>query len=283
MSNELKESALAPAHVSTVPKRSPLRYPGGKTWFIPHARAWLGEHKGGTLIEAFAGGATTALTAIAEGLSNKAILIELDADIAAFWREATNAESCLAEQCLAFEPTIAAIEALRKMETTNDAQRAWNTLVRNRTARAGIITKGSRPLKHGEDGRGIGSRWYGRTLSKRLSEIRSNGGRIECVEGNALTQMEEMVRKAEQPVRIFADPPYEQAGRRLYTHGEVDHDELFSVLDDLDVDFLMTCEESERTICRVRKHQFHAVRVRTTNAHHQKRAEMIIGRKRRFT
>ena len=28
-------------NVATVPQRSPLRYPGGKTWLIPHVRAWL--------------------------------------------------------------------------------------------------------------------------------------------------------------------------------------------------------------------------------------------------
>lgn len=38
-------SLLSAANVSSVPQRSPLRYPGGKTWLIPHVRTWI------TLIE----------------------------------------------------------------------------------------------------------------------------------------------------------------------------------------------------------------------------------------
>ena len=30
-----------PVNVASVPQRSPFRYPGGKTWLIPHIRRWL--------------------------------------------------------------------------------------------------------------------------------------------------------------------------------------------------------------------------------------------------
>ena len=35
-------SPIPAVNVAAVPQRSPLRYPGGKTWLIPHVRAWLG-------------------------------------------------------------------------------------------------------------------------------------------------------------------------------------------------------------------------------------------------
>ena len=52
-------SPIPAANVASVPQRSPLRYPGGKTWLIPHIRAWLGaiDPKPRLLIEPFAGGA----------------------------------------------------------------------------------------------------------------------------------------------------------------------------------------------------------------------------------
>lgn len=67
------------ANVATVPQRSPLRYPGGKTWLVPHIREWLRKTAPEILIEPFAGGAIVSLTAV---------MIELDRDVAAFWRSA---------------------------------------------------------------------------------------------------------------------------------------------------------------------------------------------------
>ena len=30
-----------PVNVASVPQRSPFRYPGGKTWFVPVFRDWI--------------------------------------------------------------------------------------------------------------------------------------------------------------------------------------------------------------------------------------------------
>ncbi|MCC8991732.1 MAG: hypothetical protein LM514_03955, partial [Streptococcus sp.] len=30
-----------PVNVASVPQRSPFRYPGGKTWFVPTFRKWI--------------------------------------------------------------------------------------------------------------------------------------------------------------------------------------------------------------------------------------------------
>src|SRR5438309_2220482 len=48
-----------PVNVSSVPHRSPFRYPGGKTWLVPYIRDWLRskQHPPAHLIEPFAGGA----------------------------------------------------------------------------------------------------------------------------------------------------------------------------------------------------------------------------------
>ncbi len=43
---------------------------------------------------------------------------------------------------------------------------------------------------------------------------------------------------------IFVDPPYtaggKRAGRRLYSHSEVDHSALFAILADCDARFMLT-------------------------------------------
>jgi hypothetical protein len=37
-----RQNQFKVVNVSTVPHRSPFRYPGGKTWLVPRVRDWLG-------------------------------------------------------------------------------------------------------------------------------------------------------------------------------------------------------------------------------------------------
>jgi DNA adenine methylase len=52
-----------PVNVASVPQRSPFRYPGGKTWFVPTFRKWMRckYAKPSILVEPFAGGGLLAL------------------------------------------------------------------------------------------------------------------------------------------------------------------------------------------------------------------------------
>ena len=102
---QFPESSLKAANVSQVKLYSPLRYPGGKTWLIPHVKEWLTKSRAKKLIEPFAGGAIVSLTAVMERLVNRAILIERDPDVAAFWRATLQHGAELAERVRAFRPT----------------------------------------------------------------------------------------------------------------------------------------------------------------------------------
>ncbi len=79
-------------NVATVPMRSPFRYPGGKTWLVPYARQWLRSlaHRPSELIEPFAGGGIIALTAVFDGIVDRATLVELDEDVASVWETVLN-------------------------------------------------------------------------------------------------------------------------------------------------------------------------------------------------
>ena len=78
--DDIKTSVIPAVNVACVPQRSPLRYPGGKTWLVPHIRAWLGSapHSLRQLVEPFAGGGIVSLTAVMEGLVGRCIMVELD-------------------------------------------------------------------------------------------------------------------------------------------------------------------------------------------------------------
>ncbi len=72
-------------NVASVPQRSPFRYPGGKTWLVPHIRQWLASRKSppNDFIEPFAGGGIVSLTVAAENLADHVTMVELDEQVAA--------------------------------------------------------------------------------------------------------------------------------------------------------------------------------------------------------
>ncbi|MGZ3797602.1 MAG: DNA adenine methylase, partial [Pseudobdellovibrionaceae bacterium] len=86
LKSEEKEQKIV--NVASVPHRSPFRYPGGKTWFVPTFRKWMQSKskRPNVLLEPFAGGAIISLTAVFENLADKAVIVELDEDVASVWQ-----------------------------------------------------------------------------------------------------------------------------------------------------------------------------------------------------
>lgn len=82
---ELRKNVV---NVASVPHRSPFRYPGGKTWFVPTLRRWLNsmENRPRHFVEPFAGGSIAGLTVAFENLAEKVVLVELDEDVASVWQ-----------------------------------------------------------------------------------------------------------------------------------------------------------------------------------------------------
>ena len=279
---EFPRSAIPAANVASVPQRSPLRYPGGKTWLVPHIRAWLGglDQKPELLIEPFGGGAIVSLTAVMEGLVERCLLAELDRDVAAFWKAALNHGPELCERIREFEPTREAVEALARTQPDEPLERGFRTLVLNRTRRGGILAPGASLSRAGESGKGLASRWYPETIASRLCEISAHAERIDFRETDGMRLLEEL---AETPGSVvFADPPYtaggKRAGRRLYTHSEIDHPRLFQMLSDAAPEFMLTYDHAPEIAELVRRHRFHAVQVTMKNTHHDRVGELVITR-----
>src|SRR5579864_7056631 len=92
-------------NVASVPQRSPFRYPGGKTWFVPYLRDWLQSKSKlpARFIEPFAGGGIVSLTVAFERLAKHVVFAELDAGVAAVWRVVLNGQAeWLASEILGF-------------------------------------------------------------------------------------------------------------------------------------------------------------------------------------
>lgn len=285
-------SPIPAVNVACVPQRSPLRYPGGKTWLIPHVRAWLGgasRTHPPMLIEPFAGGGIVSLTAVMEGLAERCLMAELDRDVAAFWHAALRFGPALVRRVLSFEPDRSTVAALASTRPVDVVEQGFRTLVLNRTRRGGILAPGASLPRHGENGKGVASRWYPRTIACRLEAIERHASRIAFCEADGLQLLGSFLHGAGDggsELAAFIDPPYTAggkcAGRRLYAHNQLDHERLFAMLADSRIDFLMTYDCAPEIIELVAKHRFHAVQVVMKNTHHARLRELVITRRNVF-
>jgi len=284
LADGIPDSPIPAVNVAAVPQRSLLRYPGGKTWLVPHIRHWLGNAnpKAARLIEPFAGGGIVSLTAVMEDLADHAVMVEIDRDVAAFWHAALRETEALVESIESFSPTRFRVSMIDNRAPRNLVEHGFRTLILNRTRRAGILAPGATLARSGENGKGIASRWYPETLVRRLEAISEHSDRIGFYEGDGLLMLEAILPALGEDTAVFADPPYtaggKRAGSRLYVHNELDHARLFELLGDSKVNFLMTYDCAPEIVDLMYRHRFHGVQVVMKNAHHRRIPELIITR-----
>lgn len=272
-----------PVNVASVPQRSPFRYPGGKTWFVPTFRRWIEamNQKPSILVEPFAGGGIISLTALFENAVQKAVMVEMDEEIAAVWASIVNGDAAwLAHRILSFELSKETVLAELAKKPHAQREKAFQTILKNRTFHGGILAEGAGLLKHGENGKGIHSRWYPATIAKRLINLSQIAHKIDFRCEDGLSVMKEFSKKHD--VIFFIDPPYtaggKKAGKRLYKHFDLDHERLFAICETLKGDFLMTYDNADEVKEMARKHGFQMRLIPMNNTHHATMEELVIGK-----
>ncbi len=272
-------------NVASVPHRSPFRYPGGKTWFVPKVRQWLRSLpvQPKALIEPFAGGAIIGLTVAFEKLAGSVVLVEKDEQVAAVWQTIINSDDgaeWLAEKIVNFKPTPESVRTLLSSETSSLRDLAFKTIIQNRVSHGGILAEGAGLVKNGEKGKGILSRWYPATLKRRILDIASVKHSLKFINGDGFQIIKKFSDSTE--VVFFVDPPYtaskKKAGSRLYKYHQVDHEELFKLMSEVKGDFLMTYDDAEEVRDLAKKHNFETHLVAMTNTHNATMTELVIGR-----
>jgi len=270
-------------NVASVPQRSPFRYPGGKTWLVPRIRQWLASlrQRPSVFLEPFAGGAIIGLTVAFERLAEKVVLVELDDHVAAVWTTVLSDDNeWLAERILSFDLTIENLRKELAYEATSIKRIAFQTILKNRTFHGGIMAPGSGLIKHGENGKGIRSRWYPETIARRIRAIADIRDRIEFIHGDGIEAIRSYnsVRRA----AMFIDPPYtaagKRAGTRLYKYFALDHERLFSEVSKVQGDVLFSYDNAPELVELAFRYGFDTRTVPMKNTHHAKMMELLIGR-----
>ncbi len=272
-------------NVASVPHRSPFRYPGGKTWFVPRIRQWLTTLPWcpKEFIEPFAGGAIVGLTVAFEKLAEHVVLVEIDEQVGAVWQAIIEdgQGEWLAQEIEKFVLTPDNVHQIISNRDLPVSETALQTIIHNRVSRGGILAKGAGFVKYGEQGKGLVSRWYPQTLSKRIRAIHSIRQRLSFVWGDGLESIRQHIDRPD--VVLFIDPPYtagsgKRAGNRLYTHSELDHQSLFVLMEKVRGDFLMTYDNNREIHRMAAQHGFDTREIAMKNTHHAKMTELVIGR-----
>lgn len=271
-----KKATQKVVNVASVPQRSPFRYPGGKTWLIPVVRQWLKQSKEQkTLVEPFAGGGIVSLTTAFESLADHIVMVELDKEVAAVWEVIINGDQdWLADKIYSFDLTPENANSILQKENKTEKEQAFSTILKNRIFHGGIITKGSGLIKNGENGKGIKSRWYPKTLRDRIKAIGHVKNKMKFIAGDAFAELEKV--KNDESAYSFIDPPYTVAGKRLYTHFELDHDALFALTAQLKGKFMLTYDDTDeiRRLAEKYNLDFRTIPMKTT--HHIQKNEIIV-------
>ncbi len=272
-------------NISSIPKRSPFRYPGGKTWLIPKIRQWMlsFSRKPELFVEPFAGGGIVGLTTAFEDLANSIILVEIDEQVASVWETIINNKNdaeWLANKIAHFELNTETVKNLFSHYSNSYKDIAFKTIIQNRINHGGILANGAGTLKKGENGKGILSRWYPQTLKKRILEISKIKNPISFIKGDGFQIIQEHINNND--VVFFVDPPYtvsrKKAGSRLYKYHQVDHEKLFELMANAKGNFLMTYDNAEEVHLLAKKYKFETQLVAMNNTHHAKMSELLIGR-----
>ena len=264
-------------NVASVPQRSPFRYPGGKTWLIPTVRQWLKQENktAKELIEPFAGGGIVSLTTAFEKLAVHITMVELDEEIAAVWEAILNGKNkWLADKIYTYDLTHVNVKTELENPHKELQDIAFCTILKNRVFHGGIIAKGSGMIKNGENGKGINSRWYPKTLRDRILAIGHVKDKIDFIRGDAFKVIEQNLNN--QNAYFFIDPPYTIAGKRLYTYFDIDHERLFELTAQLQGKFMLTYDDTPeiRQLAKKYNLQYRTIPMKTTL--HIEKNEIII-------
>jgi len=233
------------------------------------------------LIEPFAGGGIISLTALFENHAKCAVMVELDSDIAAVWQAVVDGHAkWLAKRIREFDLTRDAVIQEIARTDTETKEKAFRTILKNRTFHGGILADGAGFLKHGENGKGIRSRWYPATLARRFSDLDLVTDRIDFRHGDGLDVIFQYAHRKDAV--FFIDPPYtvggKKAGARLYRHCNLNHDRLFLLCGAIKGDFLMTYDNADEAKVLARRHGFQMRLIPMNNTHHATIEELVIGK-----
>lgn len=238
---------------------SPLRYPGGKALLSSYVSGVLEENllAGCTFYEPYAGGAAVSLDLLRMGFVDKAVLIERDPLVYAFWHSVFNAPEALCAAIEACPVTLETWHALQPTKAVSDPTKSTYTLLQlglaglffNRTNFSGIIGAGPIGGQAQTSAYKINCRFNKTASIRQIKAASLLAPRVSVLFGDALTFLRKNAAKISAGFSfVYIDPPYYTQGRRLYRHHytDADHAELAAYITSQGYPWLVSYDDHPR-------------------------------------
>lgn len=218
---------------------TPFRYPGGKAFLADVLEARIQEiGEVTTYAEPFAGGAGAAIELLARGTVSELVLNDFDRRIHSAWRAIIYETDRFVSRLKSTEVNIETWHKCRRLVEDYDAtsdifELGFATYFLNRTNRSGVII-GAGPIG-GYDQSGkwkIDARWYLDTMVKRVEWLGEMRKSITLSNMDGLSFIKGYDKDKAKRTFFFIDPPYVQAGAKLYMNAMSDlkHKDLAAYL-----------------------------------------------------
>lgn len=215
---------------------SPLRYPGGKALLSTYVSGVLEEnlHSGCTFYEPYAGGASVSLDLLRLGFVDKAVLVERDPLVYAFWHSVFNETEALCQAIEACPVTLETWHALQPTRAVDNPKKAGPYsmlqlglagLFFNRTNFSGIIGAGPIGGQAQKSAYKINCRFNKVALVRQIRAASVLAPRVSVRFGDAIAFLRQNAAKISSGFSfVYVDPPYYAQGRKLYRHHYSDDD-----------------------------------------------------------
>lgn len=231
---------------------SPLRYPGSKAALIPYIERLIAANNLNqrTIIEPYAGSAIVSLHLLREQKINRAILIERDPLVYAFWESVFNHTDELIERIHSTPinlDTWNAFQCYRSLDGIIDqdiVSLGFAGLFFNRTNFSGILKAGPLGGYTQTSKYPIDCRFKKDKIISRINKIAALRDRVTVEFGDAIFLLRGKLRRQidiEHPF-LYIDPPYYAKGKQLYRYwfSPEQHGQLANYLHQVNTDWLVS-------------------------------------------
>lgn len=201
---------------------SPLRYPGGKGKLASFMEYMIDQsgHRGGTYIEAFAGGAGVAIDLLLRDVVSLIVINDYDKGVWSFWKAILTETDRFVERLHTVPLTMDEWERQREIchvkKDKYSFELGFATFYMNRTNRSGIIKGG---VIGGQEQSGkwrMDARFNRDELILRIKNIERHKATIKLYNKDINSFITNYIPKYEENAIAFFDPPYVRKGKQLY-------------------------------------------------------------------